>query len=139
MAMQVGATQEGEPINDINTTPLIDVMLVLLIMLIMTIPPQTHATKLDLPVVPPPPTTEEPPPPVAIDIDFDGSISWNGASVSRTEMVDYMGRLAALDPSEQNEIHIRPHRRTSYGDVAFVMASAQREGLTKMGVIGGVR
>jgi biopolymer transport protein ExbD len=139
MAMQVGATQEGEPIADINTTPLIDVMLVLLIMLIITIPPQTHAVKLDMPITESPPPEVPPPPPVQIDIDFDGTVSWNTEVVSMAKLNEYMVRLAAQPIDEQNELHIRPHKRAKYGDVAAVMASAQRNNLTKMGVIGGVR
>jgi biopolymer transport protein ExbD len=139
MAMQVGATQEGEPISEINTTPLIDVMLVLLIMLIITIPPQTHAVKLDMPLVDSPEPPVPPPPPVQIDIDFDGTVSWNTEVVSMAKLNEYMVRLAAQPIDEQNELHIRPHKRAKYGDVAAVMASAQRNNLTKMGVIGGVR
>jgi biopolymer transport protein ExbD len=139
MAMQVGATAEGEPMSEINTTPLIDVMLVLLIMLIITIPPQTHAVKLDMPLVESPPPLVAPPPPITIDIDFDGTISWSGEVVSRDQMEAYMVQLAAQPLDRQSEIHIRPHKRAKYGDVAAVMASAQRLELSKMGVIGGTR
>jgi biopolymer transport protein ExbD len=137
MAMQVGTTAEGEPLSEINTTPLIDVMLVLLIMLIITIPPQTHAVKLDLPVAPPPLPLVEPPPPVKIDIDFDGTVMWNGTVVDKATLEDYMNRVANQPFEEQAEMHIRPHKRAKYGAVASVMASAQRLKLSKMGVIGG--
>jgi biopolymer transport protein ExbD len=142
--MAAGPAKDGEPIVDVNTTPLIDVMLVLLIMLIITIPPQTHAVKLDMPRPQDnPPPVENPIPPVAINVDFDGTVYWNNEIVARRSglvvedalMQDYMWR-AAQQP-EQPEIHIRPHKLAQYGYVAHVMASAQRLGLTKMGVIGG--
>ncbi len=138
MAMQVGAAQEGEPLSEINTTPLIDVMLVLLIMIIVTLPPQRHAVKLDTPL-PPPPDAPPPPPdlpdPVRIMVDFDGSILWNGQVVNRNTL-DANLKIEA-GRAVQPEIHIEPHRLAKYGVVAHVMASAQRNRLTKMGVIGG--
>jgi biopolymer transport protein ExbD len=137
MAMSVGEVKEGEPMVDINTTPLIDVMLVLLIMLIVTLPPQRHAVKLDTPC--PPPEPVEPPPdqpdPVRIFIDFDGSIFWNGVVVDDPTLQSNL--LVETRRALQPEIHIEPHRLAKYGVVAHVMASAQREGLTKLGVIGG--
>jgi biopolymer transport protein ExbD len=137
--MQVGAQEEGEPLSEINTTPLIDVMLVLLIMLIITIPPQRHAVKLDTPRPndAPPPTDVEPIPPVRIIVDFDGTVYWNGSVVDRTTMEQQMVIEARRDP--QPEIHIEPHRLAKYKNVAMVMASAQRLGLTKLGVIGGTQ
>ena len=138
MAMQVGAAQEGEPLSEINTTPLIDVMLVLLIMIIVTLPPQRHAVKLDTPLPPPPdapPPPDDLPDPVRIMVDFDGSILWNGQVVNRNTLDQNLKIEAAR--GVQPEIHIEPHRLAKYGVVAHVMASAQRNGLTKMGVIGG--
>lgn len=137
MAMQVGSHEEGEPLSEINTTPLIDVMLVLLIMLIITIPPQTHAVKLDMPVSTPSTPTEPPPPPVALDIDFDGTVSWNGVVVDQAGLDHNLSLIAALPLKAQPELHVRPHKRADYGNVVRVMASAQRQGLTKLGVIGG--
>ncbi len=138
MAMAVGERQEGEPLSEINTTPLIDVMLVLLIMLIVTLPPQRHAVKLDTPL-PPPPNAPPPPPdlpdPIRIMVDFDGSILWNGVVVTRTQLDQNLKIEAGR--AMQPEIHIEPHRLAKYGVVAHVMASAQRNGLKKMGVIGG--
>jgi biopolymer transport protein ExbD len=136
--MQVGAQAEGEPLSEINTTPLIDVMLVLLIMLIVTLPPQRHAVKLDTPL-PPPPNQPPPPPdlpgPIRIFVDFDGSIYWNGVVVDEATLQRDLATESRRDT--QAEIHIEPHRLAKYGRVAHVMASAQREGLTKLGVIGG--
>ncbi|MFT3724073.1 MAG: biopolymer transporter ExbD [Hyphomonadaceae bacterium] len=138
MAMAVGERQEGEPLSEINTTPLIDVMLVLLIMLIVTLPPQRHAVKLDTPL-PPPPDAPPPPPdlpdPVRIMVDFDGSILWNGSIVTRNQLDTNLKIEASR--AIQPEIHIEPHRLAKYGVVAHVMAAAQRNGLKKMGVIGG--
>jgi len=138
MAMAVGATQEGEPMSEINTTPLIDVMLVLLIMLIVTLPPQRHAVKLDTPV-PPPPDAPPPPPdlpdPIRIFVDFDGSIFWNGTVVDLATLDNEL--TIESQRAMQPEIHIEPHRLAKYGVVAHVMAAAQRLGLTKLGVIGG--
>ena len=135
MAMNVaGAQRDPEVMIDINTTPLIDVMLVLIIMLIITIPIQTHAVKLNMPVgKPPPPTT--PPQVVTIDVDFDGTLIWNGETLSgRPELEARMRGAAAMQ--EQPEIHLRPNKLVRYRNVAMVMASAQRLGLTKIGIIG---
>ena len=139
MAMQVGAAAEGEPMSDINTTPLIDVMLVLLIMLIVTLPPTRHAVKLDTPL-PPPPNQPPPPPdlpdPIRIFVDYDGSIYWNGNVVGDAQLENDLAVEARR--SMQPEIHIEPHRLAKYGRVAHVMAAAQRNGLTKLGVLGGI-
>lgn len=137
MAMAVGERAEGEPMSDINTTPLIDVMLVLLIMLIITIPPQRQAVNLDTPL-PPPPGTPPPDviiPPIRVMIDFDGTIYWDGAIVSQDQMEQQMRYAAQQNP--QPELHIEPHRLAKYRYVAAVMAASQRQGLTKIGVIGG--
>jgi len=119
---------------DINTTPLIDVMLVLLIMLIITIPIQTHAVKLNMPVGTPPPPLA-PPEVVTIEVDFDGTFIWNGLVLP--DRADLELRLqAAAATSVQPEIHLRPNKLVKYEAVAAVMASAQRLGLTKIGLIG---
>jgi biopolymer transport protein ExbD len=135
MAMTVGSPQrEADVMVDINTTPLIDVMLVLLIMLIITIPIQTHAVKLNMPVGKPPPTTTQPQV-VTIDIDFDGTLIWNGdALTGRPELEARMRGAAAM--AEQPEIHLRPNKLVRYRNVAMVLASAQRLGLTKIGIVG---
>ncbi len=135
MAMTVGTGGSADPdvMVDINTTPLIDVMLVLLIMLIITIPIQTHAVKLNMPVGNPPPPTV-PPTVVTIDIDFDGTVMWNGDQVTNDQL-DQRFRGAATE-SPQPEFHIRPNTLVTYKYVAHVMAAAQRDGVTKMGLIG---
>jgi biopolymer transport protein ExbD len=119
---------------DINTTPLIDVMLVLLIMFIITIPIQTHAVKMNMPIGPsaPPP---KPPEIVRIDVDFDGTIGWNGVVVSaQAELENKLAQLAALP--DQPEVHLRPNKLVTYKHVAAVMAAAQRLGVTKIGLVG---
>jgi biopolymer transport protein ExbD len=135
MAMNVGSGGDRDPevMVDINTTPLIDVMLVLLIMLIITIPIQTHAVKLNMPVGTPPPPPE-PPVVVTIEVDFDGTILWNGEQVDRPTL-DAQFRSAAAQPV-QPEFHLRPNKLVTYKHVAHVMAAAQRVGVTKIGLIG---
>ncbi len=136
MGMQVGGGGGGDPevMVDINTTPLIDVMLVLLIMLIITIPIQTHAVKLNMPVgTPPPPTV--PPVVVLVEVDFDGTIIWNGDTVPDRPTLDAKFISAAAEPI-QPEFHLRPNKIVSYKHVAAVMASAQSHGITKIGLIG---
>jgi biopolymer transport protein ExbD len=136
MAMQVGTGASGDPevMVDINTTPLIDVMLVLLIMLIITIPIQTHAVKLNMPVGNPPPPAA-PPEIVKIDVDFDGTVLWNGETVPDRTTLESKFRGAAAQPI-QPEFHLRPNKLVTYKHVAGVMASAQRLGITKIGLIG---
>jgi biopolymer transport protein ExbD len=133
--MQVGESGDDDaPMMDINTTPLIDVMLVLIIMLIITIPIQTHAVKLNMPVGP---SAAPPKPPeiVRIDVDFDGTIGWNGTIVpDRAELENKLAMVAAMP--DQPEVHLRPNKLVSYKVVAMVMASAQRLGVTKIGLVG---
>ncbi len=135
MAMQVGEQSDDGVMIDINTTPLIDVMLVLLIMFIITIPIQTHAVKMNMPVpnnAPPPP---KPPEIVRIDVDFDGTIGWNGEIInSRGDLQARLYRLTQLP--DQPEVHLRPNKLVEYKHVAMVMAEAQRLGVTKIGIIG---
>ena len=137
MAMNVGTgggSGDPEVMVDINTTPLIDVMLVLLIMLIITIPIQTHAVKLNMPVGNPPPPAA-PPEVVKLDVDFDGAVYWNGEMVPNNETLDAKFRGAASQ-SIQPEFHLRPNKLVTYKYVAHVMASAQRNGITKIGLVG---
>ena len=136
MAMSVGNSSGGEPevMMDINTTPLIDVMLVLIIMLIITIPVQTHAVKLNMPVGnPPPPLT--PPEVITIEVDFDGTILWNGDTIPDRPTLEAKFTNASAQPV-QPEFHLRPNKLVTYKHVAGVMASAQRLGITKIGLIG---
>ena len=136
MAMNVGSgskSAEPEVMIEMNMTPLIDVMLVLLIMLIITIPIQNHAVNLNLPVSAPPPSAL--PKVVTIDINADGSVLWDGEAVPERSTLE--GRLrslaAARDPVE---VHVRPDKLVAYKWVAAVLASAQRVGVTRIGIIG---
>ena len=136
MAMNVGQSGGADPevVVDINTTPLIDVMLVLLIMLIITIPVQTHAVKLDMPTATPPADNVQPPPTVELEIDFDGTYIWNGEAISRDVMKSRF--LAAAQQAQQPEFHIRPNRLVEYKYVAAALADAQRLGVTNIGIVG---
>ena len=135
MAMSVGGGSEGEPMMEINTTPLIDVMLVLLIMFIITLPVMSHAVKLDMPrPSQAPPPTEEITEPIRLDIDWDGSIIWNGSLVQLGALEGYFRTEAAKNP--QPELHVRPDRRANYDTVAKVLAMAQRNGMQRIGFVG---
>jgi len=135
MAMNISGGGTDEVLCDVNTTPLIDVMLVLLVMLIVTLPPQTHAVKLDLP--PPIPNqkqveTER----INIEIDPDGTVVWDGTPVGGTpgnfqELDQMFAEEANKDP--QPQIHLRPSALAKYDVIANVMASAQRNHMVRMG------
>ncbi len=138
MSMNVGSSdssKEAAPMMEINTTPLIDVMLVLIIMMIITIPPQTHAVKLNMPIpnaAPPPPVE---PVVVQVDIDFDGTVLWNAVPVSGRQELETKIKEIVAQPV-QPEFHVRPNKLVQYKSVAMVMASAQRLGVTKLGIVG---
>jgi len=135
MAMNL-SSGGGEPevMMDINTTPLIDVMLVLLVMLIITIPIQLHSVNLNMPAGNPPPPTKEPVV-VTVDIDFDGTVLWNGEPLpDRAALETKLAQTAAV--ADQPEVHVRPNKLVEYKAVAMVLASAQRLGVTKLGMVG---
>jgi biopolymer transport protein ExbD len=132
MAMS-SSTAEGEVMVEMNTTPLIDVMLVLLTLLIITLPIQTHAVKLDMPTPNNNPPTI-PPPTVELGVDFDGTITWNNQPVDRGTMDSYFEDAAKQNP--QPEIHINANRLAKYDAVAKVLADAQRLGATHIGFTG---
>ena len=139
MAMNLGSGNSGEPevLMDINTTPLIDVMLVLLIMLIITIPAQLHSVNLDMPVASKTPPKLDPVV-IQIEIEADASLRWNGQAVpNRQALQARLLEAAALQP--QPELHIRSHAKAKYEAAAFVLASAQRAGLTQLGLVGSER
>lgn len=135
MGMNVGTSSSDEPevMIDMNTTPLIDVMLVLLIMLIITIPAQLHSVNLDMPV---PTNAPKKVDPVVIKIDVDAAsvINWNGTPVTRSELETKLAEASTQQP--QPELHIRSHAKAKYEAAAAVMANAQRMGLTKLGIVG---
>ena len=134
MAVSMGSSPEGEPIPDMNTTPLIDVMLVLLIMFIITIPVQTHAVKLDLPTPAPPNPNQVDPEFNQVDIDFMSNIYWNKQEVDMATLQSYMKQAAAMPT--QPELRLRPEGLAKYEVVDKVMAAAQQAGVTKMGFVG---
>jgi biopolymer transport protein ExbD len=139
MGMNLGSGGDsGEPdvILDVNTTPLIDVMLVLLVMLIITIPIQLHAVNLDMPTGNPPPQLVQPQI-VKIDIDEANRVFFNGVETANLREVEAkLGEMARLTLAEQPELHLRPNKQARYEVVAAVMASVQRFGLTKFGIVG---
>ena len=137
MSMNLGsADASGEPevMVDMNTTPLIDVMLVLLIMLIITIPIQLHSVNMDMPIGNPPPPLQKPEV-VKIDIDPQSIVYWNGIAIAQAGELESKMKVAAAQQM-QPEVHLRPNKLAKYDVVARVMAAAQRIGLTKIGIIG---
>ena len=135
MARQIGkrnTSDEPEVMMEINTTPLIDVMLVLLVMLIITIPIQLHAVNLEMPVGVPP--VQEKVEKIRIDIDADNQLQWNGIAVSMAELDQKMLGIGQL--AMQPEVHIRADKDARYAVFANVLAGTKRHGLTKIAVIG---
>lgn len=132
MAMNLGGSSDA--MVDINMTPLIDVMLVLLIIFIITIPVMTNAVKIDNPLPPPPNFVPPPPPPVInVSIDFDGTLMWNGTQVTRTQMQGYILQSAQQVP--QPEVHITVDKFAKYDVVAKTLADLQRRGMKKIGFV----
>jgi biopolymer transport protein ExbD len=135
MSATVLNPESTEPMMDINTTPLIDVMLVLLIMFIITIPVQTHAVKLDLPQNQP----NQTPPPIdpvknKIVIMPDGSVLWNGAPVNLVTLRQYLDITTTMTPTP--ELHLQPHPNARYELVDEVLAVTKRAQVTAMGFVG---
>ena len=136
MSMQTTSDNEsGEPMLDINTTPLIDVMLVLLIMFIITIPIQTHAVKLDLPVNQP----NQPPPPIEpiknkVVVSANGQILWNGSPVTKQQLRQYLDVTQQMNPIP--ELHLQPDSTARYELVDEVLAVTKRAHVQKMGFVG---
>jgi biopolymer transport protein ExbD len=136
MAMQTtGSNAEGTPMMDINTTPLIDVMLVLLIMLIVTIPPQTHAVKLDLPVN----QNQNQPPPInpvknVVSINAQDQILWNGSPINQQQLRQYLDVTQQMNPIP--ELHLQPDATARYEIVDEVLAVTKKAHVQKMGFVG---
>ena len=136
MAMS-GGRDDGEPMMEMNTTPLIDVMLVLLIMFIITIPPQTHAVKIDLPQNTPP--TDNPIDPVKnkLGIDARGLIYWNGAQIDKLTLRQYLESTVRMSP--EPELQFEPDPQSRYVVVDDVLAIIKRSKVSKMGFVGNER
>jgi len=133
MAMSAGQ-EDGEPMMEMNTTPLIDVMLVLLIMFIITIPIQTHAVKIDLPQSTPPTDTPIDTVKNKVSIDPAGTIMWNGTPIDLLTLRQYLNESLKL-PVEP-ELQFQPDAQTRYVVVDQVLAEIKRAGVTKMGFVG---
>ena len=135
MSMNVGPGSGSGEMCDINTTPLIDVMLVLLIMFIITLPVMTHAVKLDMPNAShPPPPQDQRPEVIDLEIDYDGTVVWNGTPVPNLATLEQYFRTESMkDP--QPEIHLRPDMRVKYDFVAKVLAAAQHNSMKKIGFV----
>ncbi|QNE33343.1 biopolymer transporter ExbD [Sphingomonas sp. NBWT7] len=130
-----GGSDDGEPMMDLNMTPLIDVLLVLIIMFIITIPIQTHAVKVDLPQN----AANNTPPPVdpqknKITISTDGTVAWNGAPVDQVRLRQYLDVAAAMNP--EPELHFQPDPQVRYDSVDRTLAVIKRSNITKLGFIG---
>jgi biopolymer transport protein ExbD len=136
MSMQTTSDNDaGEPMMDINTTPLIDVMLVLLIMLIITIPPQTHAVKLDLPVNDP----RNVPPPIqplknTVGVTAQNQVTWNGTPITLEQLRQYLDVTQQLNPVP--ELHLQPDATARYELVDQVLAVTKKAHVQKMGFVG---
>ena len=135
MAIDFAGSAEADPevMVDINTTPLVDVLLVLLVMLIITIPIQLHSTSIELPGASAPPLAL--PEVVKLDVTPAGQYLWNGELLESRVLLEARLQLAVAQP-EQPEIHLRPHRAAKYDAVAAALAGAQRLGLAKVGLVG---
>jgi biopolymer transport protein ExbD len=135
MSMQTSSDNaDGEPMMDMNVTPLIDVMLVLLIMFIITIPVQTHAVKLDLPQ-----NSDTPPPPVLptkniVVVTAQGQILWNGAPVNQDQLRQYLEVTQQMNPIP--ELHLQPEATARYETVDQVLAITKKSHVQKMGFVG---
>jgi biopolymer transport protein ExbD len=132
-----GGRDDGEPMMEMNTTPLIDVMLVLLIMFIITIPPQTHAVKIDLPQNSPPVDNQIDPVKNKLGIDAAGTIYWNGAPIDKLVLRQYLEATVRMNP--EPELQFEPDPQTRYVVVDNVLAIIKRSKVTKMGFVGNER
>jgi biopolymer transport protein ExbD len=135
MAMSIAAKDDSGPIADMNTTPLVDVMLVLLILFIITLPVMTNSTNLHIGRGEPPPAPREA---ISLSIDFDGTVLWNGAVVQDLAQLERYFRVEAAK-ADQAELHVLPDRRARYDTVAQVLALAQRSGMQRIGFAGQER
>jgi biopolymer transport protein ExbD len=136
MGMSVGGG-EDEYNTTINVIPLVDIMLVLLIIFIITLPVMTHAVKIDLPRATDAPPPDNPSEPVNIEVQFDGSVLWNGGVVSSSDLRSYIANAAQQNP--QPEVHIMVDKRAKYDWASSVLFAVQRGGLKKIGFVTDAR
>jgi biopolymer transport protein ExbD len=133
MSMSVGSDQDDKPMSEINTTPLVDVMLVLLIIFLITVPVITQSVKVELPKAANIPTQTKPEN-INIAVDKDGNVYWNTSLVpTQDALLDRLKSVAVLDP--QPEIHVRGDKHTQYESIGRVMVLCQRSGIMKVGFI----
>ncbi|QDQ27980.1 biopolymer transporter ExbD [Chitinimonas arctica] len=132
MAFGGGFDEQGKVMSEINMTPLVDVMLVLLIIFIITVPVLTHSVKVDLPRAENQ-ANEEKPETIDLSITLDGSIYWNGQALAKPDFETRLAEVASRQP--QPELHIRADRKVAYEQVAQAMAAAQRAGVQKLGFV----
>ena len=138
MAMSVGAAGDDAPMGEMNTTPLIDVMLCLLTMMMLSIPPQTHAVKIDLPVPPVnPPENPVEPEKNKIFITNGGAVLWNGTPVSFTQLADYLQQTKSIQPAP--ELQFEPDPQARYAVVDSVLALIKRSEVPGLGFVGNER
>jgi biopolymer transport protein ExbD len=133
LSRELTVAGDGLALCEINTTPLIDILLVLLVTLIVSLPIMTHAVKLDLPRSQPPPEQIQPEV-IDLDIDFDGTVIWNGSPVASVQQLEGYFRMEG-QKYPQPEIHLRPDPHARYDVVAKVLAAAQRNGMQKIGFV----
>jgi biopolymer transport protein ExbD len=131
MAMSVSS--EDEYNTTINVVPLVDIMLVMIIIFIITLPVMTHAVKIDLPRATNEPPPLNPQPPVSVDVQYDGTVLWNGSAVSPSDLRAYIADASKQDP--QPDVHVSVDRRAKYDDGAKVLFAIQRGGLKKIGFV----
>lgn len=128
----VGGASHSAPMSEINTTPLVDVMLVLLVIFIITAPLLTHAVKIDLPQTSSQPIPEKPEV-ISVSIDASGKMYWNDTPLVQGELKLKLKEIAQKKP--QPELNIRADKETRYQVLAEVMADAQNSGISKMGFV----
>jgi biopolymer transport protein ExbD len=133
MAMHSTGGDETEYNTYINVVPLVDIMLVLLIIFIITLPVMTHAVKIDLPRATDAPPPDNPAQPITIEVQFDGSVLWNGTVVSSTDMRSFIAGAAKENP--QPDVHLSVDRRAKYDYAAAVLFALERGGLKKIGFV----
>lgn len=134
IALGTGNTSSPDVMIDMNMTPLIDVMLVMIIMMIITIPIQNHSVNLNLPVTNLAPIERLAS--IELAIDFDGTFYWNGAQIDRVALDTKLAQIGDVPKDSQPELHIKPNRLVDYKTVASVMATAQRDNVARMGLVG---
>ncbi|TRW90651.1 ExbD/TolR family protein [Candidatus Methylobacter oryzae] len=127
-----GGDRHAQPMAEINTTPMVDVMLVLLVIFIITAPLLTHSIKIDLPQTASQPNPEKPDI-VTLSIDTQGKMFWNDAPVAETELASQMTAIAQKEP--QPELHLRAEKATPYQKLAEIMSAAQNAGVVKIGFV----